>query len=403
MKTPKFVDYWLIRMKIIVLFFVLILEVALGDSLFPMDEVLRKRMEFWKKIYTQVSTKEGLLHDEHDLSIVYTKIEFGDISEKAKTKKINDERERWEEVINSIIKNKKIEFSKEESEIFDRIKRFPHRKLKEMAREIRFQLGLSDRYLHGLEESYKYLEEIKKEFKTLGLPAELAYLPHVESSFNYRAYSKVGAVGIWQFMAPTARLYKLKQDYLVDERRDPLRSTEAAAKLLRDNYRKFKSWPLAITAYNAGPNGVGRAIIKTKSRDLSVILEKYETGNFGFASKNFYATFLAALEISKNPKVYFKNIQKRSHPPFQTVKVPERTKISQLAKNYKIDLDDLEDYNLGLRPSVFKKDLYIPKGHLLKLPSNAILVNPVKIASAPKLKTKRSIGLQANNGQPGLH
>lgn len=392
MKTPKFVDYWLIRMKITVLFLSFILGVASGESLFPMEESLKIRVNFWKKVYTEVSTNEGFLHDEDDLSIIYTKIKFGEISENAKTKKIKEEKKRWGEVFDSILKNKKIQLSREEAEISERIKRFPHKKLKEMARGIRFQLGLSDRYLHGLEESYKYLEEIKDEFKTLGLPVDLAYLPHVESSFNYKAYSKVGAAGIWQFMRPTARLYKLKQDYLVDERRDPLRATEAAAKLLSDNYKRFKSWPLAITAYNAGANSVGRAIITTGSRDLTVILEKYETGYFGFASKNFYATFLAAREISENPKAYFKNIQKRSHPPFQIIKVSERTKISQLAKNYKIDSEDLEDYNLALRPIVFKKDLFIPKGYLLKLPSNAILVNPVKIATVPKLKKQgRSI------------
>jgi membrane-bound lytic murein transglycosylase D len=384
-------------MKITVFLFIYFIGAAFGESTFPMDESLKKRMNFWKKIYTEISTNEGFLHDEDDLSIVYTKIKFGEISEKSKINKIKEEKKRWGEVFNSILKNKKIQLSKEEAEIYERIKRFPHKKLKEMAREIRFQLGLSDRYLHGLEESYKYLDEIKDEFKTLGLPAELAYLPHVESSFNYKAYSKVGAAGIWQFMRPTARLYKLKQDYLVDERRDPLRSTEAAAKLLRDNYKRFKSWPLAITAYNAGANGLANAIIKTGSRDLSVIFEKYGRGRFGFASKNFYATFLAAQEISENPQLYFKNIQKRSHPPFQIIKIPERTKISQLAKNYKINSEDLEDYNLALRPIVFKRDLFIPKGYLLKLPSSALLTNPVQIAEAPKSKKRAISSVKENN------
>lgn len=357
--------------------------------LFPLDENLKRRVDFWKKVYTEVSTKEGFLHDEDDLSIIYEKVNIEGLSEKQITKKIKEEKKRWAEVITSIYKEKKIAMSLDEEKIVERIKRFPYRKLKEMARDIRFQLGLSDRYFHGLQESYKYLDEIKQEFRELGLPEELAFLPHVESSFNYKAYSKVGAAGIWQFMGPTARLYKLKRDYLIDERRDPLISTRAAARLLRDNYKRFKSWPLAITAYNAGPNGVSRAIIKTKSRDLSEILERYDRGRFGFASKNFYATFMAANEISQNPQTYFKNIQKKSHPPFEIIKVSKPTKISDLAKTYKLDLDDLETYNLALRPVVFKRNMSIPKGHLLKIPAGSLVDKKIEIAELEKAPTSK--------------
>lgn len=367
-----------------ILFILIISQNSFSEEFFPVDENLQKRVDFWKKIYTEVSTNEGFLHDEDDLTIIFEKIDLKGLSDKAKSKKIKAERKRWGEIIESIYKKNYISLSPEERKIYERIKRFPHRKLKAMAREIRFQSGLSDRYYHGLQESYKYLDEIKDEFKKLGLPVELAFLPHVESSFNYKAYSKVGAAGIWQFMGSTARLYKLKKNYLIDERRDPLLSTQAASKLLRDNYKRFKSWPLAITSYNSGPNSLARAIIKTGSRNLSQILESYDGGNFGFASKNFYATFIAASEISKNPQAYFKKIQKRSHPPFEIIKVPKETKISQLAKTYKLALDDLENYNLALRPVVFKRNMSIPKGFLLKIPQGIVAnknIEKVKVGS----------------------
>lgn len=355
---------------------------------------MQVRVDFWKKVYTEISTTEGFLHDEDDLSIVYEKISIQGLSDKERKKKVKEEKKRWAEVILSVIRKEDLNYSPDEQKILKRIENFPKNRLIELSRGIRFQSGLSDRYFQGLEESYKYLEEIRVEFKQLGLPKELAYLPHVESSFNYKAYSKVGAVGIWQFMGPTARLYKLKRNYLIDERRDPLISTLAAAKLLRDNNKRFNSWPLAITAYNSGPNNVGRAINKTKSKDLSEILKGYDRGRFGFASKNFYATFLAVLDISENPKKYFKSIQKREHPPFDTFILPQNTKISHLSKIFKLDLAEIENHNLALRPEVFKRDLFLPKGFLLKIPKDVLdYAKLVKISEEEPIKktVKRTI------------
>ena len=102
------------------------------------------------------------------------------------------------------------------------------------------------------------MKEIKRIFKEVGVPEELSVLPHVESSFQLQAYSSAGAAGIWQFTRSTGRLY-MKVGYEVDERRDPIVAAYAAAKLLKHNYKQLKSWPLAITAYNHGVNGMKRA------------------------------------------------------------------------------------------------------------------------------------------------
>lgn len=125
---------------------------------------------------------------------------------------------------------------------------------------------------------------------------DLAYLPHVESSYNARAGSKVGALGLWQLMPSTMRSLEGKQ--AVYQRTDPSVSTKAAMKLLKMNYEKTGSWPLALTAYNHGANGVVRAIEETKSRDLCKIIEHYDSPSFKFASSNFYAQFLAARKVA---------------------------------------------------------------------------------------------------------
>ena len=134
-------------------------------------------------------------------------------------------------------------------------------------------------------------------------------LPHVESSFNPRAYSKVGAAGLWQFMRSTGRRY-MRIDGAVDDRLDPFRSTEAAAQLLAYNYRVLGTWPLALTAYNHGTAGMRRAKETLGTDDIVRIVRNYTSRTFGFASRNFYVSFLAALEIDRNPEKYFGSLQK---------------------------------------------------------------------------------------------
>ena len=150
-----------------------------------------------------------------------------------------------------------------------------------------------------------------------GVPEEIAALPHVESSFNPAAYSKVGAAGLWQFMPSTAKRF-MRVDGVVDERLDPYSATEAAANLMLYNYRLLGSWPLAVTAYNHGPGGLRRAQEELGTSDIAVIVKRYQGATFGFASRNFYVAFLAALEVDRNAEKYFGPIaplpDTREHP-----------------------------------------------------------------------------------------
>src|SRR5262249_35277956 len=119
------------------------------------------------------------------------------------------------------------------------------------------QRGLRERFAEGIRVSRRYLPEMERIFRDEGLPVELTRLPLIESCFNLHANSKVGAAGIWQFMPATGRHF-MRVDNLVDERRDPLASTRGAAEFLARVHDNLGSWPLAITAYNHGPEGVAR-------------------------------------------------------------------------------------------------------------------------------------------------
>ena len=149
-----------------------------------------------------------------------------------------------------------------------------------------------DRFREGLIRSGAYVDQIKEIFRSYGLPSDLAYLPHVESSFNPKAYSKFGAAGLWQFMRSTGKRF-LEIDYTLDERRDPIRASHAAARLLKENYKALGTWPMAITAYNHGLAGMMRA---TRSKgNYEAIFKQYRSRLFKFASRNFYSEFLAAV------------------------------------------------------------------------------------------------------------
>jgi len=129
------------------------------------------------------------------------------------------------------------------------------------------------------------------------VPEELVALPLIESSFDNRARSHAKAAGLWQFLRSTARRFGLSVRGKQDERYDPVRSTAAAARMLKHHHEELGSWPLAITAYNHGLGGIKRAVQTLGTQDIGRIVAEYQGRRFGFASRNFYAEFLAAMEL----------------------------------------------------------------------------------------------------------
>ena len=173
---------------------------------------------------------------------------------------------------------------------------------------MRWQLGQSNAFLAGYKRSGLYRNHITSVIEDKGLPAELIALPHVESSFNPSAYSSAAAAGMWQFTRATGQRF-MRIDHIVDERMDPYISAEAAMSLLEYNYRVLGTWPLALTAYNHGAGGIARAVREMGTSDIEVIVANYKGRRFGFASRNFYAQFLAVNDVEKNSKKYFGDVQ----------------------------------------------------------------------------------------------
>src|SRR5579859_5758256 len=309
-----------------------------ADELMPRPAALEPDVQFWIRVYTQIDTNAGFLHDQYNLAVIYQTLHFApDSSPGARERQVDAAREALAAALRRIAAAGDAPLSQDDQ----RIKELwgaaatPTR-LREAVEDIRFQLGQADRFRAGLIRSGAWETHIAETLANRGLPAELAVLPQVESSFNPAAYSKVGAAGLWQFMRSTGRRY-MRIDSAVDDRMDPFRSTEAAAQLLAYNYRILGTWPLALTAYNHGAAGVRHAKEALGTDDIVKIVRNYNGKTFGFASRNFYVSFLAALEVDHNPEKYFGDIHKQNEAKFQEVMVPGYVNIASMEHVLKID------------------------------------------------------------------
>jgi membrane-bound lytic murein transglycosylase D len=236
-----------------------------------------------------------------------------------------------------------------------------------IARAIRTQRGQRDYIALGLQAAGRYLPAIKKEFAKQGVPTALANIAFIESSFNLNAYSKVGAGGVYQIMPATGKQYMIISD-IIDERKDPIKSAEAAAKLLTLNFRLTKQWPLAITAYNHGVGGINRAVKKVKSNDIVDLIEQYEGRGFGFASKNFYTGFLGMLDTLENADKIFPNTLKFSELKFAEYRLKSATRINDLKKKLSISNDIISFYNPDISRSAILNNAMLPRKYRLKYP-----------------------------------
>jgi len=226
-----------------------------------------------------------------------------------------------------------------------------------------FQEGIHDRFQTYLDRFHHYRKIVEPIFREFGLPTELMYLSLVESGFNPRAFSRARASGPWQFMKATGRMYKLHVNWYVDERRDPIKSTVAAAHHLRDLYDRFGSWPLALGAYNAGSGKISRAIRKTKSRDFWKIRR---TWHIRRETKDYVPRFIAATLIATNPTAYGFQVPDGDPHEFEEVLIAKRVQLSAIAQQTGVSLDELKRLNPELRRNIipFSKGL----GYHLKVP-----------------------------------
>jgi len=330
---------------------------------------LEKDVRFWIRVYTEVTTDQGLLHDDWYLGLVYEVLRFDPGTSPAyREKRVAEAKARYAALLKRFAAGFTDNLNPHELRILHAFgdKATPRDFLDAIDR-IRFQLGQADRFHEGLIRAALWERQIARTLAQHGVPAEIAALPHVESSFNLEAYSKVGAAGLWQFMPSTAKRF-MRVDRVVDERMDPYTATEAAANLMLYNYRLLGTWPLAVTAYNHGPGGLRRAQDELGTSDIAVIVKRFQGATFGFASRNFYVAFLAALEVDRNADKYFGPIVRLPDTDSVVVELPDYIPVEALSKAFKVDMGALRVLNPALRPPIWNGGRFVPRGYRLRLP-----------------------------------
>jgi membrane-bound lytic murein transglycosylase D len=344
-------------------------------SLFKVEPWAKADVDFWIRVYSEFSSDQGVIHDSKYMDHIFEVVDITGMSTQQRKAKVRSRVSYWKNILLAVDrktkKNLVIEVADEKKvlELYGYLKDPERFRLAAGKKRLRMQVGQRDRFIEAIYYSGRYLADMEEVFKKEGLPIELTRIPFVESSFNIKARSKVGASGVWQFMRYTGKRF-LKINTIIDERNDPVKSTEAAARFLKECHGYLDSWVLAIVAYNHGPGGMMKAVKKTDSTDLKEIIDEYKNKRFGFASRNYYLEFLAALQVEKNADKYFGPIPRATKLKYVTVALAESLRWDVLIQHMGLDYDQMEELNPGFSAQIYKSKIKMPRGTKIQLPDN---------------------------------
>jgi membrane-bound lytic murein transglycosylase D len=346
---------------------------AAQEALFPQPAELQPDVDFWVSIFTHYDSDAGVLHDNRYMGVVYERVDLSSkMSRRERQRRVSDRRKELQAVLRTLGSGKRDNLTAEQARV---LALWPqdvtNKTLNDAVGRIRYQQGLSDRFRQGLARSGRWRDYIDTQFIALGVPLELAALPHVESSYNPDARSHVGASGIWQFTRSTARRF-MQVDHVVDDRNDPFAATRGAGQLLAYNYSITGNWPMAITAYNHGLAGVRRAMRQYGDTSYVEILRNYDGRTFGFASRNFYVAFLAAKEVDQNPEKYFPGVKRETPTTYSESSLPAFLPVNELSSALGVKPSQLAKHNQSLQATVWQGSKHVPKGFTVRVPASAI-------------------------------
>ncbi|MGE0762899.1 MAG: lytic transglycosylase domain-containing protein [Bdellovibrionales bacterium] len=347
---------------------------------FNIPEGMRERVQFWFDIYTRHGRTTHVIHHTLYPWITYEILDFSEAIQTGKgpewlridrANKYAKKRARdIRAALARLAANPGRRKNDLERHLVEVLKVVPGSRKKvyrTAAGMLRTQLGQKDFFISGLRRSSRYLPYMEETFFNAGLPLDLTRMPFVESSFNERAESKVGASGIWQVMPATGRAYGIVSE-AIDERNSPLKATDMAARLLRSYRHALGSWPLAVTAYNHGIGNIEKAIRAARSRDLPTIIDRYHRGDFKFASSNFYACFLAALYAERYSEVAFPSVAREPALPHERFTITQGgLRLKHLADQGNLNMTKLLEQNLDLNRKYIRQ-ISLPRGFVLHLP-----------------------------------
>jgi len=359
-------------------------------DVFPIPEALKGNVTFWRRVFAEWHLNQVVLHDADYPSLVYEVVDLtGETAESLTSEQYDQIQQRREALEDRLTQ---LAATGADAADLSEVDRALRRKiiaiagvaaLAEAAARVRAQRGLRERFQRGLEISGRYNRAFRQVFREEGVPEDLAYLPHVESSFQNRARSSAGAAGMWQFTRSAGRLF-MTVNRTIDQRMDPVVAARGAARYLRRAYEMLGDWPMAITSYNHGIRGMMRAK-KQYGGDFNRIVRDYESRTFGFASRNFYAEFLAVRDIARNQEHYFpKDLDLQRPLKLDSIVLDRPIRSRELARYYAVKLTKLAALNpawtrravRGFAPIPSGVTVWLPAGTLTQLAEEKPLVPP---------------------------
>jgi len=362
-----------------------------NSGLFP-EKGLESRVDFWEAVFTRYGRNEALLHDRQEVGLIYEVLqlegdaEHDEAARRSQQQAVRSRVTAWEDRLRGLARTLREGATPPESDqaLLARLQPYlglgPRPEaLEDLADRIHVHRGVREMYGEGWVRAGRYLPHMQGIFDEMGVPDEILAIPFFESSFRLDSRSRKQATGVWQFIRSTGKLF-LKIDRHFDERLDPLLSTRGAGRYLLDAYGKLGSWPLAVMAYNHGLYGILRAKSTFGNNHLAII-NYYSSSQFGYASRNYYPEFLAALRLLRDPQSHFDGLVPEKPWRFQEAPLANKMTLAAVLKKHRLDLDSFLEWN----PSVIRPRAHLsstlPAGFRLRLPAEAASAEP----SAPTL------------------
>jgi membrane-bound lytic murein transglycosylase D len=351
---------------------------TIDTASFPSYPTIEPNIEFWTRVFGEWSLGQVVVHDLDYPGIIYDVVDLPGPIEERYTEEQQDFSEQlnehWQDRLTALVGK-----ISARSELDDAEKRLAlditteagSMAIEKADERVRTQRGVRERFRRGLEISHRYEPAIREILIEKGLPEDLAYLPHVESSYQAAARSSAGAVGVWQFTRSTGRRF-MTINSAVDERLDPILASRGAADYLAEAHERLGDWALALTSYNHGLNGIVRAT-EQHGTDYESVFLQYRGRLFGFASKNFYSEFLAARDVACDPETYFpEGIRPEPEHHHEGVVTEGMTTGARIAGAYGIALDDLASINPAWSRRAVRSGLPLPSSSTVWLPNGTL-------------------------------
>jgi len=356
---------------------------SLDPRHFPVPASLVPNVEFWRAIFSNYESNQVVIHDDRYLDIVYGVVDVSDLTragvsaavlERTRDNRVRDAIQQYQRVLRRLAGDRSVQVDDAEAARVRALFAASARGAGDYGAaqsRVRGQRGLKDRFREAIEISGMFMPGIEQILALHDVPVEVSRLPFVESMFNYRARSSAGASGVWQFTRATGRMY-LQIDSAVDARSDVLLAAEGAARMLADNYRRVSSWPLALTGYNHGIAGMARAARQLGTRDIGTIAAEYRSPTFGFASRNFYTEFVAAVVTYAERERVFPEVRPRPELKFDEFAPNRFVSLLDLAHLTGADAGALVELNPALHEDVGRGTILIPSGYRLRVPQGRV-------------------------------